>query len=69
MAKKCKLGGPFSRTQAQEFIEEIANTENHVVEHCTFSGDGCGSSLFNVMIIYDDGAGAPAKVMKRSVKK
>lgn len=69
MAKKCKLCGPYSRTQAQEFIEDIANTENYMVEHCTFSGNGCGSSLFNVMIIYDDGAGVPAKVMKRSVKK
>lgn len=67
MAKKCKLCGPYSRTQAQEFIEDIANTDNYVVEHCTFND--CGSSLFNVMIIYDDGADTPAQVIKRSVKK
>lgn len=69
MAKKCKLCGPYSRTQAQEFIEDIANTENHTVEYCTFESAGSGSSLFNVMIIYDDGAGAPVKVMKRGVNK
>ena len=68
MAKKCKLCGPYSRTQAQEFIEDIANTENYTVEYCTFDSVG-GSSLFNVMIIYDDGAGLAKKVMKRSVKK
>lgn len=57
--KKCRICGPYSRQNAQDFIEDIANTSNYTVEHCSVTE--VGMSLFNVFIIYEDGVASVQK--------
>lgn len=59
MAKKIQIDGNLRRQQCKEFIEDIANTENVTV--ISVNVTPCGTDLFNVFVLYDDGV-EPASV-------
>ena len=66
MAFKVQIDGPFSKQQAQEFIEDIANTENYIISTIQCIPK---NNLYDVMVCYDNGVTATkSKTTKRSVK-
>lgn len=63
--KKYRLDGPFSRSEVEEFVEDIANTDNYYITQLEVNQTLSG--LFYVGVLYE--IGEVAKTTKTSKTK